>query len=106
MTQHASHIYLLHPTKRLIAPPVTNHDLTFAGNLSHLNEDEVTELSKLSEGLHPAADVHFILFSYVQAIDCLLGVRLHLQLKCRNEGTQRTKTQTRKPKKINILCFN
>lgn len=63
---------------------MTHHDLTFAGNLRHLNEDGVTELSKLSEGLHPAADVHFVLFSYVQTVDCLLGVRLHLQLKYRN----------------------
>lgn len=55
--------------------------LTFVRNLCHLNEDGVTELAKLGEGLHPAADVHFVFFSYLQTIDCLLSVRLHLQLK-------------------------
>lgn len=57
---------------------MTHHDLTFAGNLSHLNEYGVAELAKLCEGQHPAADVHLILFSYVQTVDGLLGVWLHL----------------------------
>lgn len=61
----------------------SSHDLTLAGDLSHLNEDGVAELSKLDEGLHPAADVHFVLFSDLQTVDCLLGVRLHLQLQYR-----------------------
>ena len=55
-------------------------DLTFDGHLSHLNEDGVAELPKPNEGRHPAADVHLVFFSYVQTEDCLLGVRLHLQL--------------------------
>lgn len=68
----------------IIAQQIPHHDLTFAGNLSNLNKDGITELSKLRERLHPRADVRFILFSYVETIDCLLGVRLHLQLKYRN----------------------
>lgn len=58
--------------------------LTFDWTLCHLNEDRITKLSKLCEGLHPAADVHFILFAYFKAVDCLLGVRLRLQLKEHN----------------------
>lgn len=61
------------------APPCSC--LTFDRNLSPLNEDGFTELAKLCEGLHPAADVHFVFFSYVQTINCLLSVRLYLQLK-------------------------
>lgn len=49
-----------------------------------MNEDGIAKLSKLCEGLHPAADVHFILFAYFKAIDWLLGVRLRLQLKEHN----------------------
>lgn len=59
----------------------SNSSFTRAGNLSHLNNDGVTELAEFSEGLHPAADVHFIFFSQVQAVDCLMRVSLNLQLK-------------------------
>lgn len=77
--------YLFTPANRKFV--YFSYDLTLAGDLSHLNEDGVAELSKLDEGLHPAADVHLVLFSYLQTVDCLLGVRLHLQLQCRK--TQR-----------------
>lgn len=62
---------------------------TFDRNLSHLNEDGVAELSELGEGLQPGADVHFIFFSYMQAVDRLLGVWLQLQLKVK-WGVQNT----------------
>lgn len=55
--------------------------LTIAGNLCHFEKDGVTELSKLDKGLHPGADMHFVLFSNLQAIDCLLSMRLLFQLK-------------------------
>lgn len=58
----------------IINQQITHHALTGIGNLSHLNKDGVTEFAKLSERLHPRVDVHFILFSYVKTIDCLLGV--------------------------------
>lgn len=73
--------YLFTPLNRKFV--YSSHDLTLAGDLSHLNEHGVAELSKLDEGLHPAADVHFVLFSDLQTVDCLLGVRLHLQLQYR-----------------------
>lgn len=55
---------------------VPEADLTFAGDLSHLYEDGITKFSKLGESLHPAADVYFIIFPYVQPVDCLLSVWL------------------------------
>lgn len=62
----------------------SRHELTSAGNFSHFDEDGVAEFSKLLEGLHPAANVHFVIFSDGQAVDGLMGVSLDFQLMYRN----------------------
>lgn len=63
---------------------MSRHELTSAGNFSHFDEDGVAEFSKLLERLHPAANVHFVFFSYGQAVDGLMGVSLDFQLMYRN----------------------
>ena len=68
-----------------------------------MNVDGVTEFAKLNEPLHPAVDVHFIFFPYVQAVDCLLRVWLHLQLKMADsQNISNIKTE----RKSCLLCFN
>lgn len=83
-----SHIYSLpHCTSNQViiaTPQITHRVLTFGRNLSHLNENRITELPKLDECQHPTADVHLVLLSYVKTVYCLLGVWLHLQLMYRN----------------------
>lgn len=79
---------------------ITHHGLTFGGNLSHLNENGITELPKLDECQHPTADVHLVLLSYVETIYCLLGVWLHLQLMYRNTYRGQKERERKKIKRV------
>lgn len=74
---------------------MSRHELTSAGNFSHFDEDGVAEFSKLLERLHPAANVHFVFFSYGQAVDGLMGVSLDFQLMYTNiKASKSEKKQT------------
>lgn len=48
-----------------------------------MNVDGIAEPSEPGEGRHPRTDVHFILFAHFKAVDCVLGMRMRLQLKNR-----------------------